>query len=239
MWRRYACLWLVLAAGVSPHQTGGAVDGTPRALVRSDSWDFGYLLQKSEVSHVFYLCNVGSAPLPVTEIKPGCSCTSVSEVERPIAPGDSVAVVVTFKSGRYHGRVKKTTKVHTDDPETPVQRLHILARVVKPEEPTGNISVAPRKLVWRERDIRDAVVADTLKIANHTEDSAMVAMPHVAAGVISETSRPPAVAPEGEIAIPLRLSETFDWETEQGLSVTFTVVGRDTTIVTVPIEIKD
>jgi len=218
---------------------GHAADSAPRATVSSDSWEFGYVPQKSEVNHTFYLHNTGSAPLSVTEIKPGCSCTSVSKVDRPIAPGDSVAVVVTFKSGRYQGRVKKTTKVHTDDPETPVQPLHILARVVKPEDPTGNISVTPRKLAWRVEDTEGTTFTYALKIASHDADSVAVTMRHAAPGVVGQIPDRGAIAPGQEIAIPLSVSKTVDGETARGLSVTLAFVGRDTTIVTVPIEIRD
>ena len=90
--------------------------------VPASEWDFGYLPQKSEVNHTFYINNLDSKPLTVTKINAGCSCTSTSEIKDPIAPGDSAAIVITLKSGRYRGKIKKTTEVYTDDLANPMQK---------------------------------------------------------------------------------------------------------------------
>lgn len=211
----------------------------PKALVRHSSWDFGYLPQKSEATHLFYLQNTGSAPLSIEEIKPGCACTSVSEIEDAIAPGDSVAIAVTFKSGRYRHRVKKVTKVYTDDPETPVQRLQIAANVVKDEDETGAVSVRPRKLeLEMDRESADPAV-DTIMVLNSGSDSMTVVVMHSSDGIVDRVEAPEFVAPGCSSVILVHLSRELEIDRDSGPSVTLGLIGSDTTIVTVPIEIED
>ena len=220
--------------------TGPALAGDgPRADVRPPIWDFGFLPQKSEVSHLFYLCNTGTAPLEVTKIKPGCSCTSVSELDRPIAPGDSAAIMVTFKSGRYHRKTKMTTKIHTNDPETPVQDLRIFTYVVKRGDETGPVSVEPQKLTWEVERQNDPVTVDTLKIDNHGTDSLIVAVRHAPEGIAERIAFPEGtlLGPKAELSLHLT-REPFPDESN-GPSLTLAFIGRDTTLMTIPIQIKD
>ena len=239
MGRKCGFFVLLLIGVLFAGQNYGFAEGSPRAVVRSPSWDFGYLPQKSEVSHLFYLYNTGSAPLSVTKIESGCSCTSVSELDHPIAPGDSAAIVVTFKSGRYRHRVKKTTKIHTDDPETPVCSLRILANVVKRKEATGDVWVRPPKLTWRINKTIITVDTNSLKISNNGMDSLAVAVLHVPEGIVDRIESPERVAPGQEVELQLRPSKELIPGKTDGLSITLAFAGRETTIVTVPIEMKD
>ncbi len=228
---------LIIGFFFAGHHPVSAQDG-PHAVVESAPWNFGYLLQKSEVSHRFYLHNVGSAPLSVSKIKAGCSCTTVSRIEQPIAPGDSAAIIVTFKSGRYHGRVKKATEVHTDDPETPVHHLRIMSNVVRPGEPTGDVSVMPQKLTWK---IDNGIItgdADTLRIANNGADVLAVAVVHAPEETVTRIDFPRRVAPGEAADLILHISQE-PMPAESGwLSTTLAFAGQDTTVITISIEIK-
>lgn len=188
---------------------------------------------------MFYLYNTGSAPLSVTKIESGCSCTSVSRLNRPIPPGDSAAIVITFKSGRYHHQVKKTTKIHTNDPETPVHHLRIMANVVKRGEATGDVRVRPPELSWRINNATITVDADTLKISNNGTDSLTIAVLHVPQGIVDRIESPERVAPGQEVELNMQLSRESIPKKADGLSITLAFAGRETTIVTVPIKMED
>jgi hypothetical protein len=210
----------------------------PQTVVKSAPWNFGYILQKSEVSHRFYLYNVGSSPLSVLKIKAGCSCTSVSEIERPIAPGDSAAVAVTFKSGRYHGSVKKTTKVYTDNPEASIHHLPIMANVVKAGEPTDDVSVTPQKLTWKiDNEIIESDT-DTLRITNNGAGILAAIIMHSPEELVTEMDLPRSIAPAEAADLILHISKEPIPGESKGLSTTIAFVGQDTTFITIPIEIK-
>ncbi|MCK4856494.1 MAG: hypothetical protein KAT58_00835, partial [candidate division Zixibacteria bacterium] len=130
-------------------------------------------------------------------------------------------------------------KVYTDDPDTPVCHVRIAANVVKRKETTGNVSVKPRKLSWKITEGIIAVAADTLKIANHSADSLTVAVLHVPETIVERIEAPQCITAGEEANLFLYvLRETVSGETD-GLSITLAFTARDTTIVTIPIEIED
>lgn len=208
------------------------------SAVNEQTWDFGYIPQKSEVNHRFYIHNSGEVALTVEKIKAGCSCTSVSNIDKPIAPGDSAAVDISFKSGRYHDRVKKTTEVYTDDSETPFSELHIRANVVKEGEETGAVRIEPEKLKWDIKSEANPIASDSLVVVNNGSDSLTISILHLPDTIVSHVFYPESIGPEERKSLILQVERVQLKEKAKGNSMTIAFCGKDTTIVTVPIEIK-
>ncbi|MBN1213058.1 MAG: DUF1573 domain-containing protein [candidate division Zixibacteria bacterium] len=201
--------------------------------------DFGYLPQNAEVGHTFFVYNTDSDSLRVNRIESGCSCTSVSKIERPIPPGDSAAVKVIFKSGRYHHRVSKTTKVYTNDTIAPVRHLRITAFVFKKGEETGSVSLTPAVLKWKNEKSVISPIADTLHIVNRGDRNMQIAVEHYPEELFETITVPGDIAPGQTVNLVLEvLSKTITVKPE-GLSLTLAFIGADTTRVTVPLEIKN
>lgn len=230
---------LVLVALGAKLLSGGLVAAGDDADVPTQIWDFGYVPQKSKVNHVFYLHNSGNAPLSVDKIKAGCSCTSVSEIDKPIAPGDSAAVAITFKSGRYYGTVKKTSKVFAKDQDKPIQHFRIVANVIKDDETAGDLRLTPPKIEWKMKDAVVGIDADTLSIANAGDDSLEVSIVHVSSDVVDQIELPQDPKLGGQWRMVLRPSKEPIPDEVEGPSITLMFAGSDTTTVTVPIELKD
>jgi hypothetical protein len=214
----------------------GIAQDNPQAVIKSPSWDYGYLPQKCEVSHLFFLHNTGSAPLNVTKIKADCSCTGVPKVDHPIAPGDSAAIVVTFKSGRYHGLVRKSAAITTDDPDQPVWHVHFRGNVVKSDESTDEITISPQKLNWKIENGKIAQSADTVRITANGRDNLTVAILNEPREIIAQAKIPRNLDGSADlILIPLKedIPDTNEW-----YSITLAFTGSDTTIATIPIRIE-
>ncbi len=226
----------VVAISLNP---SSSAEGVPQAVAISPLWDFGYLPQKSVVAHTFYLKNAGTAPLSVTKIKAGCSCTSVSEIDKPIDPGDSVPIVISLKSGRYYGGIKMTTKVYTNDPETPEQHLRISAHVVKSGDPAGDLRVAPQKLTWQRNEGRIGVRVDTVVVINEGTDSLSVRVLPMVDSIIEEIAVFGHLAPNERAIMVVRPSHSGAGDDAKVSVITLAFSGQDTTLVTLPIEIKD
>jgi hypothetical protein len=202
-------------------------------------YDFGYLPQKSEVSHTFYVYNTGPDSLRVSRIASGCSCTSASEIDRPVPPGDSAAVKVTFKSGRYHHMVQKTTKVYTDDPVAPVRHLRIAAFVYKKGEEISPVSITPPILTCKIEKGVICPALDTLSITNHSDRDLKIEIEHYPGELIEKATVLYSISPGDTAQVVLKvLPKIFAVEPE-GLSLTLVLTGKDTTRVTVPVEIKN
>jgi hypothetical protein len=238
MSRSFGLLTVLIVAIMGAGQGSALAQNRPHAVIKSPLWNFGYLPQKCEVSHRFYLHNAGAAPLSVLKIEPGCSCTSVSDIRGPIDPGDSAAIVVTFKSGRYHGLVKKAAKVHTDDPEMTAQNVRIVSNVVRAGEPTGSISVVPQNLTWRIKNGIIVADADTLRITNDSAGVLAVALLYAPEEFVTKMNIPPSIG-SGEAAdLILHISKKAVLAESGWLSTTLAFAGKDTTIITIPIEIE-
>lgn len=227
------CLAVFLTAGVCFAQSDSG------AIIHPPVWDYGYLPQKSEVTHDFYICNTGSAPITIARIESGCSCTSVSDVDDPIAPGDSVAIAVTFKSGRYQKKVKKTTKVYLEGDNKPVLKHRVESYVFKNKDETGDITVEPGKLEWKIDGSEPMSLCDTLNITNNTPDTLNISIAHTAGVLIYNVEHPDNLPPGQNARIVMTARQLTSLAETKGLSATFLLTGQDTTRITVPIEIDD
>ena len=230
--------FLLAVAGILLAVSAPAQD-SPEAAIPTAIWDFGYVPQKSEVEHLFYLHNTGSAPLSVTKIKSGCSCTSISELDASIAPGDSAAISVVFKSGRYISKVQKTTKIFTDNPDAPVYHLIIKAVVVKHGAAAGYLDVVPQRLKWKIQDDVIAAGIDTILVTTDSDDTLSVAVLHFPEEVVQSIGHPDRINQGEETYLVVRPSDRPLTTDINALSVTLAFMGRDTTIVTIPVEIDD
>ena len=155
------------------------------------------------------------------------------------APGDSAGIIVTFKSGRYQQQVKKTTKVYTNDPERPVQRLHIAAYVIKNDETTGAIRVMPPVLKWRASGAGLVPRADTVTITHDGPDTLRVAVIHATDGVVGRVEFPQGTLLSQATRVVLIPTAGSYSSERHGASVTLALCGRDTTIFTLPVEVDD
>lgn len=80
--------------------------------IRIDSpvFDFGVVNESTgKVTHKFLLKNVGKESVSVLYVKTGCSCVSAVAPSKPIAPGASAPISVTFdpkgRSGDFHKEI--------------------------------------------------------------------------------------------------------------------------------------
>jgi hypothetical protein len=72
------------------------------------------------LEHSYIITNTGNAPLIISDYTVNCTCTKLSLPKRPIAPGESFPIKVTFDTaGKYYyqdrtiGLVTNTNKKHS------------------------------------------------------------------------------------------------------------------------------
>lgn len=53
---------------------------------------------KEEQKVTFHLKNVGNKPLVIEDVNTSCGCTSVNYSKKPVSPGDSVQLIITYKA---------------------------------------------------------------------------------------------------------------------------------------------
>jgi len=117
---------------VPPSTIGLPAGMAPSIEFKETNYDFGKVIEGEKVTHVFKFRNAGEGMvLTIKKVQPTCGCTAALLTSDVIAPGGRGEVKITFNSRGFHGKVKKTIRVKSDDPAKPLVQLHLTGEVVK------------------------------------------------------------------------------------------------------------
>lgn len=89
----------------------------PKTFVSdSRSYDFGTILEKAgKKSHTFTFRNNGNAPVVISGVSAFCGCTSVDYAKRPVLPGKTAKVSVTYNPANRPGKFSKEVTLILND----------------------------------------------------------------------------------------------------------------------------
>jgi hypothetical protein len=152
--------------GTLPSASASAtpVSGTPKIVFDSSVYNFGKVLSGELVKHTFVFTNTGDAPLEITDVRPGCGCTTAGTWDKRVEPGKTGSIPLQFNSARFSGTVNKPATVTCNDPAQGTLTLQITGTVWTPVE------VSPTMAMFNVPG--DAQTNDTkiLKVLNHLDD---------------------------------------------------------------------
>lgn len=95
-----------------------ATVGYAEATFQETAHDFGVIKEaKGPVSHTFKFTNTGTTPLVIVQATASCGCTRPEYPTKPIKPGKSGNVKVTFNPAGRPGAFKKLVKIKTNGRE--------------------------------------------------------------------------------------------------------------------------
>lgn len=129
----------------SPTPPAAPTTPTPRAEF-ARIFDFGRAAGDSLVDCLFTITNVGTAPLLISNVSPGCGCMRVGDWAREIAPGQSGSIPVKLDTRNYTGGFAKSVFMNCNDPSQPSVMLEIKGQIWRPIEitpPTAVINLTP------------------------------------------------------------------------------------------------
>jgi hypothetical protein len=213
---------------------GAMADSEPYKI----RWDMGFVPQKSEVLHTFYFTNTTDTALTIEKIKSGCSCTTIPIIEGAIAPGDSVAIPVTFRTGRYHYRVHKTTHITTDHPDLKRARLSFLAQVISDQDTTEFMGIDPRSLTWDTEVGQLKFEGKKVQLKNKYQDTVAVrVLEFPNANFVWELSDS-LIAPNKSATLRLQPREGQTLPPGKPYSATLEFAGGQSMRATIPFEVK-
>ncbi|MBU0985024.1 MAG: DUF1573 domain-containing protein [candidate division Zixibacteria bacterium] len=114
-------------------------------MIPDATFNFGKISQHRTLTHHFWIKSTGDDTLRILEIDPGCGCTEIPLKDSVLAPGDSTAMGVVFKTGRFRSHViKKPTVLSNASPDKTV--LQILSEVVLDPEADPTLVVRPDRV---------------------------------------------------------------------------------------------
>lgn len=97
------------------------------------TFDFYNLMEGEVAQYRFVFKNTGAYPLVISNATATCGCTVPEKPEKPVLPGDTASILVTFNSTGRSGKMHKTvTVVANTEPAFP--KLILKGNVIKKEE---------------------------------------------------------------------------------------------------------
>ena len=104
----------------------------PRISFDKESHDYGDVQYGDKVTEEFEFTNTGDKTLVIEKLRATCGCTKAIKGRRDVPPGGKSKIVAEFDTdGLSPGTKKQNIMVHSNDPEHPVVKLTLLARVVR------------------------------------------------------------------------------------------------------------
>lgn len=87
----------------------------PQMQVEDTKKNFGFVKRGEVLVNKYVIFNKGNAPLIVTNAEVECSCTSVDYPKRPVLPGNTDTIVVSFNTASVYGRQDRIVKLFSND----------------------------------------------------------------------------------------------------------------------------
>ncbi|MFM1769275.1 MAG: hypothetical protein RJA22_1804 [Verrucomicrobiota bacterium] len=145
--------------------------GKPSIRFSETSFDFGKVKPTDPQKHVFIITNVGTAELEITEVKPGCGCTTAGEWDKKIAPGKTGVIPIGFNPASFSGTVGKSVSITCNDPAAPTHILSIQATIWRP------LDIVPQYTHFLPVEGETNAEVRVVRITNNTEDNIQVEAP--------------------------------------------------------------
>ena len=138
--RNFLLVCLVFASSVLFAQNKNS-EAKPVIEFEFTTHDFGKVYQGKSVSYEFSFSNKGKAPLVLSNVQPGCGCTTPEWPKEPIMPGQKSKIKAIYNPGTYKGKFGKGITVYSNADNGTVQ-LTIKGNVEEiPTEPQSPVKL--------------------------------------------------------------------------------------------------
>ncbi|MDQ7781348.1 MAG: DUF1573 domain-containing protein [Desulfomonilaceae bacterium] len=178
--------------------SGFAVAG-PKISFEKESHDYGRVLSGETVTEEFTLTNIGDETLIVEKLRSSCGCTKAVKGSREVPPNGKTKIVAAFDTtGFSPGRKIQTVYVHTNDPNTPVAKLKLLADIVR------EITVEPSSIAKQLPAFVDTVTIP-MKIGNSSKKPCTVKGVKFPKDGLSARLKPASIVVDPDSTVPFEL----------------------------------
>jgi hypothetical protein len=94
-------------------------------------YDFTTISLKQVINYSFEFSNPGENPLVIYEVRTSCGCTAADWTKKPVKPGESGEITVTYDA-TFPGTFHKEISVFYNGPDSPA-KLEIKGQVEYPD----------------------------------------------------------------------------------------------------------
>ena len=121
----------------------------PRAVIDRTDLDFGVMEVSQESKHIFRVTNKGEAPLLLKKGATTCQCTLSKVAEKPIPPGETAEIELTWKPEMATEQFDKGATIYTNDPNMRSFQLSIRGHVMQ------RLNISPSGGMWTIEEVSD------------------------------------------------------------------------------------
>jgi hypothetical protein len=137
---------------------------TPHIQFSEVVHDFGKVKSSDALRHDFIVTNTGTAVLEITDVKPGCGCTTAGTWDKQIQPGQTGKIPLQLNPASFSGLVTKPITVTCNDPAQGTHSLQLKAEIWRP------IDVQPNYVHFMSVEEEATNEVKTVRITNRTEE---------------------------------------------------------------------
>lgn len=123
--------------------TASAPSSTEKLSVDRRVFDFGRIVSRADLRHIFRVRNVSSSEVVIREVRPDCRVLSPESFPRQLAPGESGDIVVSVRLNEVAGRFDCHAHVHLEGAAAPELSLQLTGRL----EPT--LRLTPPRVTFK------------------------------------------------------------------------------------------
>lgn len=102
-------------------------------IIGGDTYDWKNVTPKDDpLKAKIKITNTGTEKLIISEVKPGCGCTTAPLDKSELNPGDTATLDVTLRIGGSQNQVIKSIRINSNDPKASQKFLYLKANVIHP-----------------------------------------------------------------------------------------------------------
>lgn len=118
------CLMLASMSFIAAQENG------PQITFEKTTHDFGKIPYNGDGTYEFRFQNTGNEPLILTQPKSSCGCTVPECPKKPILPGESDVIRVTYKNTNRPGNFNKYVTIFSNTKDNKDVKLYIKGSVL-------------------------------------------------------------------------------------------------------------
>lgn len=122
----------VAPVNVAPVVTPVPAPTGAKIQFETPTYDFGRAKSGEPVKHTFIFTNNGCETLEVSNVRPGCGCTTAGEWTKKVEPGKTGEIPIQVNTANFNGPIMKNVSVDSNDKAQPTTVLYLKGTVWKP-----------------------------------------------------------------------------------------------------------
>ncbi len=134
------------AAAPTPVVPRDLPGGVPQITWAATTRDFGVISDTQTYETSFSFTNTGTGKLVISNVKPGCGCTTPTLDRNEFMPGETATIDVVFDPSKKSGMQNKPITVTSNARNSPVSRLSIMVEIrplARPETLILQLGILP------------------------------------------------------------------------------------------------